>query len=194
MPQLRKPRVLLDCDGPMADFTGGYLAAFEKVTGRSVDRSEVTKWNISENDFFQEELVKNPNLRKEVRSLTHGPGFCFDLKPIVAAQIAVSWMHDTDVDVYVVTSPWDSPTWTHERYEWLEAHFGIPRGRVVATHAKHLVCGDIFVDDKHSHVREWSRAWPDRIGILFDAHYNRDEKHEHRGSWDEVIKRVQQLT
>lgn len=74
-----------------------------------------------------------------------------DLKPIKGAIEAVNMLLDaTNYNVYFLsTAPWDNPSaWTDKRL-WIEEQFGnkINR-RLILTHRKDFVKGDILIDDR----------------------------------------------
>lgn len=74
-----------------------------------------------------------------------------DLKPIKGAIKGVNILLDaTNYNVYFLsTAPWDNPSaWTDKRL-WIEEQFGekINR-RLILTHRKDLVKGDILIDDR----------------------------------------------
>lgn len=187
--------VLLDCDGPLADFTSAYLNALHLVTGLKHAAEEVDRWAIHECEFFARAATlcgfENARaLKKVVDREVVRPGFCHSIPVQPGAKEAVKRLHATVAAVYVVTSPWDSsPTWEYERKIWLYEHFGIPRTRAIQTGDKTPVFGDLFLDDKPSHVQAWGRAWPDSHAVLFDMHHNRSEQTEApmlRGDWSLV--------
>lgn len=172
-----RPTILLDCDGPLADFTGAYLSAFCDETGRVATEELVDRWDIHECEFFvyaADQIGLDASaLRRLVDAHVVRPGFCSSIKPRPEAQHAVFRLHEI-ADVYVVTSPWHSSvTWMHERLHWCVRHFGIAPGHVIQAGRKHLIRGDIFVDDKPSHVAEWQAAWPLSAALLFDLPHNR---------------------
>ena len=74
-----------------------------------------------------------------------------DLKPIKGAIKAVNILLDaTNYNVYFLsTAPWDNPSaWTDKRL-WLEEKFGEKINRkLILTHRKDLVKGDILIDDR----------------------------------------------
>ncbi len=173
---MTKPIVLLDCDGPMADFTTAYLDALHAETGLRHHAGEVDQWAIHQCAFFTRAAAEHQGLKKRVDARVCLPAFCFNIAVQPHAQDAVKALQEV-ADVYVVTSPWDSsPTWQHERMHWVEKHFAIPRARIIQTAAKHLVRGDVFVDDKPSHVESWAKAWPHSVAVLFDMHHNQEER------------------
>ena len=74
-----------------------------------------------------------------------------DLKPINGAIKAVNQLLESPLyEVYILsTAPWNNPSaWTDKRL-WLEDKFGdkINR-RLILTHRKDLVKGDILIDDR----------------------------------------------
>jgi|DEB0MinimDraft_6_1074348.scaffolds.fasta_scaffold05300_6 5'(3')-deoxyribonucleotidase len=138
-------RILLDCDGVLADFGKGFAALARE---QGIDYTQPRCWDVFKG------LSRNERKRMERAVLQ--PGFCRSLPVVPGARDMVDGLRSDGHDVYCVTAFWfDHPTWTAERTAWLESNMGIDRRRVVHTHAKALVYGDVFVDDKVSHVREW---------------------------------------
>ncbi len=189
---MKKPVILVDCDGPLSCFTEAYLRAVFLETDQRIPIEDVDQWDIHKTDAFQRAAMAasiTPNeLKSRVVQHVIKEGFCQTLavQPGALEAIAELWKHG---DVYVVTSPWDSsPTWMYERLWWVHNKLGIPRGHVIQTGRKHLVRGDVFVDDKLSHVEEWGEAWPGATPILFDMHHNRGTKSRYRGGWAEAIR------
>ena len=86
-----------------------------------------------------------------------------DLKPIKGAIKAVNILLDaTNYNVYFLsTAPWDNPSaWTDKRL-WIEEQFGekINR-RLILTHRKDLVKGDILIDDRPSNgAKDFEGKW-----------------------------------
>lgn len=79
------------------------------------------------------------------------PNIFRNLTPINEAISAVNKLLDAAMyDVYFLsTAPWGNPSaWTDKRL-WIEEHFGdkISR-RLILTHRKDLVKGDILIDDR----------------------------------------------
>lgn len=79
------------------------------------------------------------------------PGLFRNLKPIESAISSVEkLLHSEKYEVYFLsTAPWNNPSaWTDKRI-WLEEQFGekINR-RLILTHRKDLVKGDILIDDR----------------------------------------------
>ena len=70
-----------------------------------------------------------------------------DLDLIFGAQDALIELNK-DFDIFIATTPpWSRPdVWRHKR-EWIEEHFPWLRRKVIFTHRKDLLIGDILIDD-----------------------------------------------
>jgi ketosteroid isomerase-like protein len=107
-------RVLLDCDGVLADYVGAILKGINAQLGTSFQHSDVTGWNIAESLGIKPELVN---------ALSKAPGFVKDLEPIPGAQEGVRALSRSNI-VYVVTRPGDAMDWTRSR-EATEHKYGM---------------------------------------------------------------------
>jgi 5'(3')-deoxyribonucleotidase len=189
---------LLDCDGPLSQFTQSWLDAMWEETGVQHHAEEVDRWNIHECEFFAATAKKrgvDPKvLKNRIAKRVGSPGFCSRIEPQPGALEAVSKLAQYS-EVFVLTSPWNSPTWMHERAQWVGKHFPmIGSHRVIQTAYKHLVHGHVFVDDKLDHVLDWQAAWPNSEAILFDMHHNRVGTDGCRGGWPLVIESVRSFS
>ena len=84
-----------------------------------------------------------------------------DLDLVSGAQDALIKLNQ-DFDIFIATTPpWSRPdVWTHKR-EWIEEHFPYLRRKIIYTHRKDLLIGDILIDDSR-----W-RGQPDFQGDWF---------------------------
>jgi 5'(3')-deoxyribonucleotidase len=204
---MRKPLVLVDCDGPMADFCEGFLDLIEEETGERFGAACITEWTITDSPFFQAIQTRNgqthAELARAVWKRANRIGFCSSLKPVAGAIEAVERLREF-ANVEVLTSPLaSSPTWITERVEWLGRHFGFEAEDVHLVSKKFRVPGDFLIDDKLSHLLKWrsaegrggytSHAYQ-HVPILWDAPYNRERGEgvnvKRANSWEEVITLV----
>lgn len=196
-----RPLILLDCDGPIADFTDGFLGLIEEETGYAFGHHVITEFEITKAPFFVElakEVGRDPGeLSAAVWKRANRIGFCSSLKPIFGSKDAIDYLR-TIADVEVVTSPlMSSPTWMHERTEWLNRHYGFRSGDVHFVSKKHRVPGSMLVDDKASHLLEWEKAWSgvtekSPTPVLWDAPYNQEESSLVRAKGWLAVKAVAQ--
>lgn len=194
MAEGRRPVVLLDVDGVLADFCETILLeANFKVQCQAVKDGvgptaphvvrfdDITDWRIE--SFF-------PTLTpEEVFAPCSRQGFVRWINPLPGAKEAVAELQSF-CDVVALTSPWHtSPFWQFERTEWLGKHFNIAPRDVIHASRKAMVAGDILVDDRSSHVREWQTAHKRGCGLLWDAPYNREDGDglDRVASWADVV-------
>ena len=103
---------------------------------------------------------KRPDLYVNYRNLDIVPG----------AEVAVMKLHQ-DFDVFIATTPpWSRPeVWQHKR-EWIEEKFPYLKRRLIFTHRKDLLIGDILIDDTRF------RGQPDFKGHWFWFNQKWDNK------------------
>lgn len=156
-------RILLDCDGVLADWTGAVARVVEK-------HGEVFNHGVW---FDQQKLP--PASRNKVMSELSRAGFCYDLEALPGAIQGVKDLVAAGCDVHFVTSLWNSPTWAYDRQRWLQKHGLLDSySRLVFAKNKWVVKGDILVDDKISNVEKWAAEWPNGIGICWAQPWNTD--------------------
>jgi len=156
-------RILLDCDDVIAAFRNKVLEDASVMFGRECAGDP--SWDVFK--MFDGDEVKA--LREHVSK----PGFCSSIQPIPGSHEFVESMRALG-DVFIVTSPFQSPTWGYERTQWLNWHYGIHHRQVIFSGSKFVEHGDVFVDDHHTHVTAWSAEWPDKLAILMTTPGNRD--------------------
>lgn len=164
--------ILLDCDGPLANFTQAYLDSFNYITGEFFNVSDVTGWGIPESLGFKGEELRR--IKDEMHQEVCSVGFCEGIRPQPWAEELFSQLSDLG-QIIVVTSPWTGSTyWMGERANWLQTHFGMNPKDIIFAHRKYMVRGDCLIDDKVDHVFEWSESFSGREAILFPLRSNRD--------------------
>jgi 5'(3')-deoxyribonucleotidase len=179
-------RMLLDCDGVLADFTGGAVKLYNTITGRKMDPSSIRVWNFTGALEFE-----TPAQKILFDRALRAPGFAMSLEPLPGSTEGVQALRQK-VDLHIVTSPLSgSATWAYERSTWLEMHYAIDHHRVHHSDMKWVFSGDLFVDDKPQNVREWQDNNLHGTSFLWDTPGNRDETELERiSSWDELLERI----
>lgn len=186
----RLPRVLLDVDGVLADFIGGILPMLNEMLGTDYQREHITQFD------FCASLGLRPDVGAAVkRRIGAARGLAATLEVLPGAIEGVGRL-SAIAEIYVVTSPWNSnETWVFEREQWLLKNFGIGHNRVVHASAKHLIVGDMLVDDKTSTLVSWQKHHPNGTPVLWATPHNRldgwngDEAY----SWDYIVNLVEAM-
>lgn len=179
--------MLVDVDEVLADFQTPAFEAIYQVTGKRYTADDFSVWNIFE-ELTEEEL-------KAIDALIEAEGFCLSLQPKPGAVMAIEKLREL-ADIYIVTSPNHTRHWVYERVEWLRIHFGVNKKHVLHAHAKFLVDGDVFLDDKPEHVHDWGKERPNKLAMLWHLENTRNlgQGLLRVFTWDEVIDRVQRIT
>jgi 5'(3')-deoxyribonucleotidase len=169
--------ILLDVDGVLANFIEANLATLREL-GVERQHDDVRAWSI------EESLGLSSAQRAQMKARWSEAGFCASIPAYEGAAAGVELLRSIG-EVYAITAPmWSAPTWQHERTEWLMRHFDFTRDQVVSTAAKHLVRGDILVEDKPETLARWAAAWPGALPVLWDRPYNAEADHPVRTrSW-----------
>lgn len=179
-------RVLLDIDGVLADWGSRYdeLAAelpFLELGGKPF--SEVDSWDMTRG-LSPAALAIHKNIMAD-------PRFYWNLPLVDGAMSAFAALDYAGIDVWFVSTP--DPTNAQcapAKIAWINSHFGGGAvTRLILTHDKTLIDGDVLLDDKpiisganssphwehlcfgnyaYSHLTESERAynWDDALRIL----------------------------
>jgi len=180
-------KILVDVDGVLADFTGIVLGLVGEMTGKTFTAADVKTWEIFES------LQVEPDVRERVYRVMRASGGCSRIVPYEGAAEGLGLLRQV-ADVVFVTSPFkDAPSWTWEREQWLEKHFGVDRRLVIHARDKSHVCGDGILDDNPEHLGMWGKAWPGRLRMHWTGNGTSlpgDPDSVAVRSWAEVVRAV----
>jgi 5'(3')-deoxyribonucleotidase len=183
-----KPRILVDCDGVMAAFVNATLERVRLMTGKAFTPDQVTAWDVIECLGVPEATCK------EIYTSMEQKWFCENIEPFPGAHEGVQELRNLG-DVYCVTAPFRGDYWMAEREKWLKKHFDFPRSKIVFCHDKHIIAGDVLIDDKTETCIKWQEANTQGTAILFERSYNkRDDWGGFRvPNWDSLISVVRDI-
>ncbi len=135
----KRPRVLIDVDGPLADFNSAWLAIINRETGLHLCEDDVPDWDVvSVMNHYDIPPLEKMRIVRLCKDETSTEGFCAGLGVARHAQQGIRALREIS-DVFVVTAPWNSRHWTYERDNWLLEHFDVPRKHIIHTDAKFVV-------------------------------------------------------
>jgi len=171
---LSPPIVLVDMDGCLVDWDGGFAAAWG-------GRSPI----IRSLSYSMEECVPRA-FKAQCQEIFHAEGFFRNLPPAAGGVEALRALNASGYRVFLCTSPVStSAHCAGEKFEWVRHHLG-PEWitRIILTSDKTAVRGDVLIDDKPKIVGAHHPVWQQ---LLFDAPYNLKTAATTRiGSWDQT--------
>jgi 5'(3')-deoxyribonucleotidase len=187
---MRRPVVLLDCDGILSDFIGAALLALRAESGQVYSREDIFTWEV-----FDSLPAQAQDHKRQVYELLKGKLGCLTMRVYDGAKEGVKRLEEL-ADVVIVTSPFPgSATWASERETWLKNHFGIHHDRVIHAHNKRHIKGDFFVDDRTSHVVTWAEHHPEGRALLWTMRTNEGDELPDNVSrvvgWEQLHARVE---
>jgi 5'(3')-deoxyribonucleotidase len=181
-----KPRVLVDVDGVLADFSGATSRTLVTLGGTPFKAEDVTEWDLN---------AHIGSHKDEMYRAWRSKGWCSNIKPYPGAIEGIQKLQEV-ADVFYLTAPfYEAPHWAWERLNWLKQLMGATDYQVSFTHAKHIVQGDFMVEDRPKNIKAWADAHPDSTVVIWDQPYTRDIGPIHNSfrtrDWDALCKRVQ---
>ncbi|XP_032946685.1 5'(3')-deoxyribonucleotidase, mitochondrial isoform X4 [Rhinolophus ferrumequinum] len=151
----RALRVLVDMDGVLADFEGGFL---KKFRARFPDQPFIALEDRRGFWLSEQYGRLQPGLSEKAISIWESENFFFDLEPLPGAVEAVKQMASLEnTAVFICTSPIKKYKYCpYEKYAWVEKHFGPDfLEQVVLTRDKTVVSADLLIDDRPDITGKW---------------------------------------
>lgn len=187
---MTRPLVILDCDDVLADYCGEFRRMVEIYLSPGVlerESKDDPTWGI-----FDRLHMTDPEKAHILKEL-EAPGFCASLPVLPGAVEGVSKLKQI-AQVIVATGHGHGRHWQAERTRWVHRHFGedIPV-ILVDPEWKHLIDGDVMIDDRHETLVKWYEALRP-MPILWTTREN-EALEEHPctvrvRSWDRVLDLV----
>lgn len=137
------PIVLVDMDGPLADFDQHFWDRCA-AAGHSFD---IEHPHQQEHRYFTDHL-SDPDERRAARAMVDSPGW-FEALPVTPGAAAGMAALAELADVWICTKPLEvNPTCRDAKAAWLAEHFGSYwERRLIIAPDKSLVAGDVLLDD-----------------------------------------------
>jgi 5'(3')-deoxyribonucleotidase len=173
----KKPVVLLDMDGVIADFIAKLLRVYNERWGATFTSADVTHYEFYE--CFPKEVAKR------LYDIFNEPGFFRDLPLVDGAKEMVEKMLTFGCEVELCTSPSSAPlvktghyalnaNCAKDKVEWVHEHFPELGNNITMTRRKQLLQADFLVDDSHGNIEKWVAAHQGNgsVGILVAQPWN----------------------
>ncbi|XP_048869830.1 5'(3')-deoxyribonucleotidase, mitochondrial-like [Brienomyrus brachyistius] len=174
-PYIKRLRVLVDMDGVIVDFEGGFL---KKYRAKYPDEPYISMEDRRGFWISTQYGELRSDLSEKAISIWESKNFFIDLEPLPGSLDALKEMSRMEnTDVFICTSPIKQYSFCpFEKFAWIEKHLGWEFvEQTILTRDKTLVSGDLLIDDKPDiHGVEPNPTWEH---VLFTACHNKHLPH-----------------
>lgn len=181
-----KPILLLDMDGPLADFD----RAFYEMCVESDYTLNITSLQDPARRRFMTDNIPDPRERALARATVDTTHWFRHLPVTPGAKDGVPELME-HFDVWVCTKPLEVNPWCRDdKYAWLVEHFPELHDRMIVAPKKRYVYGHVLLDDAPALDCAREAPW---VPIVFSDVYNgtgSQWSHLPRWSWGEPIDHV----
>ena len=160
---------LIDVDGVLAETTAAWCRELNRVRWyhvRGPDRvrpDDIKEWDLRKALPDAPGNIYEPMLQQE---------FCAGISPAHGAANFLMQLRGLG-EVYAATAPMSaSKYWLQERAEWLIRELDFDMKHIISADAKHLIRGDMLLDDKVENVCSWAIENRASQAVLWTAPYN----------------------
>lgn len=191
-----KPILLFDVDDTVGQFRTKFMRLANELFGlnHTID-------DCGHHYDCEISLKLTPEQEDRIWPIVASKGFVLDFELMPGAGDAIEYLA-SKYEVAFVTKPFKaSETWMSDRTKWVLKHFGKTLAdNIVFTGAKHLVDGDVFVDDRHQYVESWYQHRMRRSDwgympnpIVYAWPYNKEARHSFRTNvWQDIVKHIEE--
>ena len=179
-----KPVLLLDQDGPLADFDLAFWRLGHNL-GVTFDIASMK----DQTHRFADQHIPDKSARKAMRTIVNETHWFAGLPVTEYADGGVRVL-EQHFDVWVCTKPLEANRWcASDKYAWLRKHFPRLADKLIVTPDKSMVQGDILLDDAIKPAWVERAAW---TPVTFDAPFNRTGPHafDLRWKWTDPVERL----
>ena len=184
-----EPILLLDMDGPLADFNGHfYRRCIELGVEFDIDHPERQTF------YFLTEHIPDRAQRALSRLLCDSAGWFAQLPVEPGAIEGVRGLLGTGLDIWVCTKPLEAnPGCLSEKHAWLVQHFPELSDKLITAPDKSRILGHVLLDDAPSAAQVERATW---TPVVFETVYNGEGSewgHYPRWAWGDDPEEIYAL-
>lgn len=163
----KKLTILVDMDSIIVALTQKWLELYNAEHGDTVIMSDVKKWDMSHNVKIGQDIYK----------YLYRPGLFEEAQPLPGALEALKEIHKKGHHIVIVSAPSHPGNSASAKISWIRQHMPWFNKRdIILGHHKHLVKGDVFIDDSPDNIELYRRHWKDSTIMTIAYPYNEEVK------------------
>ena len=187
---MKKLVVHVDMDGIAVDLLGPLFRVYAMVTGDPMTYDDCHSYD------FRESFAP---IGEKIWDVVKGMGFFARIPPMPGAIDGINTLIDQGHDVYILSSPEASQFAPSDKIRWCREY--LPRldsRKVILTSSKHMIKGDVLIDDNVEQQAAYKLAWPEALRIAISYPYNKDIDVNYRFddaslstvAWENIVRAV----
>lgn len=191
---MQKLDVLIDMDAIIVALTQKWLGFYNRDHNDTVKVSDLKNWNVS----------KHVKIGQKINDYLYGPDFFLDVDALEGAIEYVEKIKNLGHNVVIVSSPsWPGNSAT-DKISWVKKNMPYFNKRdIFLCHHKHMIKGDIFIDDSPDNITLYRQHWPNAKIMTIAYPYNEAVKHlvdvyaegyaDTKTAWATIFKAIDEL-
>lgn len=162
-PNRRASRILVDLDSTVANLLPSWLSLYNDKYKDHLAIEDLKTFDISS--------IVRPECGERIFQLLDHPGLFRDIPPYRKAIEVLHEWHRTGHEITIVTAanP-ETPGMISDKWAWVRRYLPfVDLEHFVLCSGKHVVCGEVFLDDSPDQISRYRERWPEAFigGIAF---------------------------
>jgi len=188
--------ILCDMDGILCNLIKPWLACY------NADYAECDEEELSIADITQHAMHKLTPIGRDIYKYINMPGWFEQLEPLEGGVEGLAQLRGDGHRIFILSSMGRSKEAVNGKMTWLERHAPfIDHKHLIFTPAKHMVRGDVFIDDSPDKLAAYKGAWPGATTMGITWPYNTeapmdvraDDCHHPAEAWSTIVHAVREL-
>lgn len=164
---MHKLTVLCDMDSIVTDLMQKVLDHYNRDHNDKVTKSDFKTWDIA----------RNVKIGQDIYKYFYRDGFFLDLPAIPGAIEGLRAIQALGHHLVLVSAPSWPGTSASDKISWVKKHLPFINKRdIILGHNKHLIKGDIFIDDSPDNISDYREHWPHAKIMTISHPYNEEVK------------------
>lgn len=164
---MRKLTILCDMDSIIVNLTQKWLDLYNKDHNDSLTVDDMVHWD----------MAHNVKIGRKIYDYLYSHEFFKHVDPIPGALEALKEIHGKGHNLVVLSAPSWPGTSASDKISWIKHHLPWFNKRdIILGHNKHLVKGDVFIDDSPSNITAYRAHWPQSKIMTISYPYNQGSK------------------